>query len=128
MDDLARQAGEADGESVLGTHVRRRYLGGRNPQPTRLHLHGVEQTQILLVEKYRRPGCCLQQGRPTNVVDMGMRNDDLAQGEAVLPQPGENLGNVVTRIDDDGLMGSLVAQDGAVAAQWPNGKGLKDHG
>ena len=62
------------------------------------------------------------------MVDMGMRNDNLAQGEAMLLQPGENLRNVVTGIDDDGLMGDLIAQDGAVAAEWTNGKGLKDHG
>ena len=47
--------------------------------------------------------------------------------EAMLLQPGENLRDVVSRIDDDGFVGGLVAQDGAIAAQWTDGKGLEDH-
>ena len=102
-------------------------LGCGNPEPAGLHLHRAQQTQILLVEKYRRPGCFLKQDRSAYVVDMGMGDDDLAQGEAMLLQPGENLRNVVSGIDDDGFMRNLVAQDGAIAAQRANGKTFKDH-
>ncbi len=44
------------------------------------------------------------------MVDMGMSHDDLAQREAVFLQPGEDLGNVVSGIDDDGFACNLVAR------------------
>jgi hypothetical protein len=59
---------------------------------------------------------------------MGVGDDNLAQGKAMLMQPGKDLRNVVSRIDDDGLMGNLITQDGAVATQRANGKSFKDHG
>jgi hypothetical protein len=62
------------------------------------------------------------------MVDVGMGDDNLAQGEAMLLQPGENFRNVVSGIDNDGFVGYLVAQDGAIAAQRANRKTLKDHG
>ena len=58
---------------------------------------------------------------------MSMGDDNLAQGEAMLLQPGENLRNVVSGIDDDGFVSNLVAQDGAVAAQRADGKTFKNH-
>ena len=60
------------------------------------------------------------------MVDMRVRNDNLAQGQAVFLKPGENFGDV-SGIDDDGFVRNLVAQDGAVASQWTHGKAFKDH-
>jgi hypothetical protein len=45
----------------------------------------------------------------------------------VLLQPGKYLRNVVSRVDDHGVVAVLVAQDGAVAAQRADGKNFKDH-
>ena len=81
----------------------------------------------MLIEKHRRPGHFLEQGCSAHVVDMSMSHDDLAQGEAMLLQPGKNFRNVVSRIDDDGFVGEFVAQDGAIAVQWTDRKGLEDH-
>jgi hypothetical protein len=92
-----------------------------------LHFHRVQQTQVMVIEKYRRAGRLLKEERSTHVVDMGMGDDNLAQGEATLMQPGKDLWNVVSRIDDDGFLGSLVTQDGAIATQRANRKSLKDH-
>jgi hypothetical protein len=58
---------------------------------------------------------------------MSMSDDDLAQGQAVLLQPGENFGDVIPGIDDHCFVGNLVAQNGAIAVQRTDGKGLKDH-
>ena len=58
---------------------------------------------------------------------MSMRDDDLAQGQAMLLQPGKNFGNVIPGIDDYGFVGHLVAQNGAIAVQRTDRKGLKDH-
>ena len=73
------------------------------------------------------PVSFLQQGRSADMVDMRMSDDNLAQGQAMLLQPGENLRNVVSGVDDDGFVRDLVAQDGAIAVQRTDGKGLKDH-
>jgi hypothetical protein len=61
------------------------------------------------------------------MVDMGMSDDDLAQGEAMLLQPGEDLGDVVPGIDDQGFVRDFVPQDGAIAMERTDGKALKDH-
>jgi hypothetical protein len=61
------------------------------------------------------------------MVDVSMGDNNLTQRESMLLQPGEYLWNIVSRIDDDGLAGDLIAQNGAVAAQWTDGKTLQDH-
>jgi hypothetical protein len=61
------------------------------------------------------------------MVDMSMSDNDLAQGQTVLPQPGEDFRDVISGINDHGFVRNLVAQDGAIAVQRTNGKGLKDH-
>jgi hypothetical protein len=43
-------------------------------------------------------------------------------------QPGKDLGDVVSRVDDDGFVRDLVAQDGAVAVQGTHGEAFQDHG
>ena len=50
---------------------------------------------------------------------------------SVRPRCGEtavDAADLVAGIDDDGFAGFLVAQDGAVALQRADGKGLEDHG
>jgi hypothetical protein len=58
---------------------------------------------------------------------MGMGDNNLAQRESMLLEPGEYLWNIVSGIDDDGLVGDLIAQNGAVAAQRTDGKTFQDH-
>ncbi len=59
---------------------------------------------------------------------MGMSDDDLSHGETMLLQPGEDFGDVVSGIDDDGFMRDFVPEDGAIAMERTDGKALKDHG
>ncbi len=80
-----------------------------------------------MIEKHRRSGHLLKQGRSAYVVDVSVGDDNLPQGEAMLLQPGEDLRNVVSGIDDDGFMRSLIAQDGAIAAQRSDRKTFEDH-
>ena len=61
------------------------------------------------------------------MIDVSVGDDDLAQVEAMLLQPGENLWNVISRIDNDGFTRNLVAQDGAVAMERADWKAFKDH-
>jgi hypothetical protein len=127
VNHFSRQGGEANGQAIVGAGVRRRYFGRGNAEPTGLHLHRPQQTEILFIEKNRRSGHLLKQGRSAYVVDVSVGDDNLPQGEAMLLQPGEDLRNVVSGIDDDGVMRSLIAQDGAIAAQRSYGKTFEDH-
>ena len=56
------------------------------------------------------------------MVDMSVSDDDLAQGQAVLLQAGENFGDVIPGIDDDGFMGDLVARMVQLQRSGPTGK------
>jgi hypothetical protein len=127
VNHFSRQGGEANGQAVVGAGVRRRYFGRGDTEPTGPHLHRPQQTEILLIEKHRRSGHLLKQGRSAYVVDVSVGDDNLPQGEAMLLQPGEDLRNVVSGIDDDGVMRSLIAQDGAIAAQRSDRKTFEDH-
>ena len=127
MQHLGRQGGEANGQAIVGTGIRRCYLGRGNAEPASLDLHHAQQTQVLLVEKHRRPGSLSEQGGAAYVVDMGMSDDDLAQGETMLLQPGEDFGDVVTGIDNQGFVRDFVPQDGAIAMERTDGKALNDH-
>ena len=48
--------------------------------------------------------------------------------EIVLSNQGENIFDVVARIDHHGFASGLVPDDGAVALQRPDGKDFVDHG
>ncbi|MNI90342.1 hypothetical protein D3C73_1478550 [compost metagenome] len=60
------------------------------------------------------------------MIEVRMGVDDAHQGQAVGLQAGEDLVRVTTRVDDDGLFGKRVADQGAVALQRPDGEGFAD--
>ena len=62
-----------------------------------------------------------------DVVDVGVGDDDLFDREVVGGKDGHDAGNVVTGVDDDGLVGGFVSQDGAVALERADGENLVDH-
>ncbi len=128
MYHFGRKSRETDRHSIIGARVGRGGFRGGNAEPPGLHLHGAQQTQVVLIEIHRRTGRPFQQERSTHVIDVGMGDNNLAQREAMLLQPGKDLGNVVSRIDYDGFMGNLITQDAAIATQRADGKGFKDHG
>ena len=61
------------------------------------------------------------------MVDVGVGNQNLFEFQAQFGEAAVNSVDLVAGIDDDGLMGFFVAQQSAVACEWPDGKGLKDH-
>jgi hypothetical protein len=61
------------------------------------------------------------------VIDVGVSDDDLLHFQLVLADDGENVFNVVARIDDHGLVRGLIADDRAVTLQRAYGKDLVDH-
>jgi hypothetical protein len=63
-----------------------------------------------------------------DVVDVGVGDDDLLDGEGVPGEQGEDAGDVVAGVDDDGFAGGFIAEDGAVALEEAYGEGFEDHG
>ena len=61
------------------------------------------------------------------MVDVGVGDEDLRDAEIVALKDGEDTGDVVAGVNDDGLAGALVTEDGAVALQQADGKDLMDH-
>ena len=75
---------------------------------------------MLAVEDWRA-GDLLEGEGAGDVVDVGVGYEDLTDGELVLVEESEDAGDVVAGIDDDGLAGGFVAEDGAVALEEADG-------
>jgi hypothetical protein len=65
--------------------------------------------------------------RSGDVVDVGVGDDDLFDGELVLLKDGEDAGDVVAGVYDDGFAGGFVTEDGAVALEWAYDEDFVDH-
>ena len=63
-----------------------------------------------------------------DVVDVSVGDEDLLDDEVVFSEEGEDVGNVVAWVDDDGFVGGLVAEDGAVALEGTDGDDFVNHG
>src|SRR6185437_12500372 len=102
--------------------IRWAYLRGGHGKPSGLRIHQSDQREVLLVVENRcvRDGFELLCSR--DMVDVRVGDDDLLDGELVLVQRGEDLRNIGSWIDDDGFARGLIAKDGAVALELPDGK------
>ena len=121
------KVGQPDLEAVVGAGVRRCDFGRLDAQPSGLCGHDFELRQVVLVEEDGSTGGALEQHRSADMVDVGVGDDDLLEDQAMIGQTGQDFGDIVPRVDDNRLMGGLVAQDGAVAAEGPDWKGFEDH-
>jgi hypothetical protein len=61
------------------------------------------------------------------MVDVGVSNQNLLELEAEFDEPAVNASNLIAWIDDNGLSGLTVAEDGAVAGQRANWEGFQNH-
>jgi len=95
--------------------------------PRGLHVEHFEQCVVVLVEENRRAGYGAELHRSTNVVDVGVRDNDLLDLQIVFAEQSEDFIDIVAGVDHHGFARSLVADDGAVALQWADGKNFVDH-
>jgi hypothetical protein len=127
VDNLGRNAIEADtfgvGEGLIG----RSGGGDGHADPAGLLRHHLEQGEIVLIEENGSTREALELERATDVVNVGVRDQDLSEREAVFGQAAVNALNFVTGINDDGFARGFVAEQSAVALQRADGKGLEDH-
>jgi hypothetical protein len=127
VEDAGGVAGDAGGAAVFGAGVGGNDFGRWDAKPSCLLIHHRKLGQVVLVEQNGSARGLLQARCSADVVDVAVGDDDLLEGEAVFVEKGENLGDIVARVDDHGFAGGLVAENGAVALQRPNRKGFEDH-
>jgi hypothetical protein len=102
--------------------------GGGDAEPAGLNVHHFDQGQVLPVIEDGGAGELLEAVSAGDVVDVGVGDDDLLDGEGVLVEQGENAGYVVAGVYDDGFAGGFVGEDGAIALKGADGDGFEDHG
>ena len=126
VQDCGRVAVEADAHAVGEAGVRWRGLGSGGTEPGGLLFHHGEQRQVIFIEQDGRAGEALETQRSADVVNVGVRDEDLGQLEAELGEAAMDAADLFSGIDDDGFVGCRVAQDGAVALQRTDREGFED--
>ena len=110
-------------EGVVGVGDR----GGGDAEPGGLFVHDFDLGEVVLIEEDWGSGELLEAVGAGDVVDVGVGDEDLLDDKVVLGEEGEDEGDVVAGVDDDGFVGGLVAEDGAVALERPDGDDFVDH-
>ena len=87
----------------------------------------IVELLIVRVHLNRRAGGGFELGGASDMVDMRVRDHDRLHGQRVLLQHGENLLDLVARIDHDGFARLLVAEDGAIALEHAYGQDFVNH-
>jgi len=101
--------------------------GRGDAEPAGLNVHHFDLGKIVLVVEDGSAGELFEAMGAGDVIDVGVGDDDLLDGQGVLGEQGEDAGYVVAWVDDDGFAGGLVAEDGAVALEGAYGDGFEDH-
>jgi hypothetical protein len=125
--DGGGEAGDADGVIVSEVGVRRGDLGGCDAEPTGLEVHHLDQREVELVVEDGGSGEALELLGSGDVIDVGVGDDDLLEGELVASEGSDDAGDVVAGVDDDGLVRDFVAEDGAVALEGAYYEDFVDH-
>jgi hypothetical protein len=102
--------------------------GGGDAEPAGLNVHHFDQGEVALVVEDGGAGELLEAVSAGDVVDVGVGDDDLLDGERVFGEEGCDAGDLVAGVDDDGFAGDLVTEDGAVALERADGDDFVDHG
>lgn len=128
VDDPGRKGSEPDGLAIDESFVWRGRLGGADAQPCGLLVHDVELGKVVLIEENWRACEPLEFESSADVIDVGVSDEDLFEGESEGSKAVLNSTDLVAGVDDNGFARGLVAEDGAVALQRADREGLEDHG
>ena len=102
-------------------------LGGGHAEPSGLDVHHLDQGQIELVVEDGGAGELLEAGAPAMWSMWAWVMTICLTVRWWLARSGDDAGDVVAGIDDDGLAGGFVAEDGAVALERAYGEDFVDH-
>jgi len=101
--------------------------GSLDPNPAGLNVKLRPQLHVVLIHVDRCAGQLLEFGSPSNVVNMGVCNNNALDLQFVAIQNRFYFANFVARINNQCLMRLLVAENGAIALKLPYGKDFVDH-
>lgn len=115
-----------------GLAVNEAFIGERDfrcgdAEPPSLLVHHLEQGKVVLVQKNGSARQSFELERASDVVDVGVGDEDLPQFEAKLAQPSVNAGDLVSGIDHNRFARGFVAEKRAVALERADREGLEDH-
>ena len=127
VENIAAKARNGDDATVFQGIVGRVDFGGWHAEPAGLDVHHLDQGKIAGIVEDGRAGELFEAGGAGDVVDVGVGDEYLLDGEVVTVQDRHDARYVVARIDDDSLAGGLVTEDGAVALQHADGQDFVDH-
>jgi hypothetical protein len=127
VENVRRQAARPQQFAVCDTRFDCNFSRRGYSDPCGLHVEHFQQRIVILIEQDLRARLCAQLHGSAYVIDVGMGDDDLLHFQLVLTDDGENVFNVVARIDDHGFVRGLIADDRAVTLQRAGGKDLVDH-
>lgn len=127
VQDVGGVAGQADALPLGKAFIGRSGFRRGDAEPGGLHFHHVEQCEIVLVKQDGCAGEPLEAECAADMVDVGVGYENLLELEAERGEAAVNACDLVARIDDDGLAGLLVSEDGAIALERADGEGFEDH-
>ena len=129
-EDSAFDAVDGEGFVVGGRVVGRMDVadGEIEANPGGLPIHDGDEREVFFVIDDGGAGDLFESLGAGDVVEVGVGDDDLLDGELVLGEDGEDAADVVAGVDDDSFVGGFVAEDGAIALEEADGEGFADHG
>jgi hypothetical protein len=127
MQDLGGERSGGDRFSGSNAAIDFDFPGRRHADPGRLDIQHFEQGVVVLVEQDGCAGSGSEFHGSAHVIDVSVRDHDLLYLKIVFADDGEDVIDVVSWIDDHGLVSRLVADNGAIALQGADGKDFVDH-
>ena len=127
VENVRRQAARPQRFAICDTRVDSNLARRGNADPRCLYVEHFQQRVVILIEQDWGASLRAQLRRSAYVIDVGVGDDDLFYYQVVLADDGENIFNIVARIDHHGFVRGLIADDGAVTLQRADGKDLVDH-
>jgi len=122
----------ADGHTMYGTQKARLGWDPEFAELWEVRADGARTTPIARIASFEDEPVILAEDSDSadvtaEVVDVGVGDDDLFEGELVAGEGGDDAGDVVAGIDDDGLACDIIPENRAVALQHSDGQNLVDH-
>lgn len=124
MEHCGGVALEPDGLPLEELFIGRGGFRRLNSKPCGLGRHHLEERQVVLIEQDGGASEAPEGQSATDVVNVRVGHDDLLEFEVEVGEPAMNSRDFVAWVDDDGFSIVFVAEQGAVALEWADGKGF----
>ena len=127
VQDAGGERSGGDGLSGGDAVVDFDFAGVAHADPCGLCVEHFQKSVVVLVEQDGRAGGGAEFHGSADVVDVSVGDDDLFDLEIMLADQGEDVIDIIARIDDHSFVSDLVADDRAVALQRADGEDFVDH-